>query len=109
MIYPVKVYNPKGILKKTISKETLITKHWKDIDINVQIIKDLKNRKSHSEEPLKPKVKNKKEILTVCAIWPIKCNYLECGKPTIKRSSAGKYCDGDCLRLEANRRRRKVK
>lgn len=107
MIYPVKVYTPKGDLKETISKETLIVKHWKNIDIDVHVIKELKTRTSHTEEPLKPKAKATKPIITICAIWPILCGYRKCGSYTIKRSSAGKYCNSDCLRLEANRRRRK--
>lgn len=105
MLFPVKVYTPDNKLKETIDTPTLSKRHWKEINIDIGLVKDLKARKSN-EEPCKIKPRHKNAVPIVCAIWPIICGYRPCSSYAIKRSPVGKYCSPECLRLETNRKKR---
>lgn len=104
MFYPVRVYTPKGNLKETISSKTLTKKHWDELDIDTESIKELRVQCNNDKKATA--IRNRKAIPKVCAIWPIICAYSPCSAPAIKRSSGGRYCSKDCLRQAANERRR---
>ena len=104
MFYPVKVYKPDGTLKEEISVQALRVKHWKEIDINIAAIEQLKKPSSMADPT--PKRPRAKPIQKVVSIWPRECKYELCSKYFISRSYSGRYCSPECRKNEANKTRR---
>lgn len=104
MIYPVKCYAPDGTLKKEIDSHTLSVRHWKEIDIDVQLVQQLKKEKNMADPPpeKRPRVKRVPEK---CPIWPGQCSYAPCDNYYIGRSNGAKYCSDRCRCKENSRKR----
>jgi len=105
MIYPVKVLTPDGTLKKEIDSAELQRAYWKQIDIDIGVVKQLKNPANMQETPEGPRVR-KKPVATICAVWPRICARDSCNIPHVHRSFSGRYCSMNCRRLAANEKKR---